>query len=158
MILSILRKSVRYRKVSAIKHVRYREVPLYWHRGLKTKDPLCHLGNEWRHTFQTFHIFHWVSKLFLNRRSPSTLVFSHRKTSMTWKTIRWSPPWDGTLSSVQMNNFLFKLPLKTDNPDFDSNICTKWSNLDCHNESHFCCLELNVRSLLYSRLFIYYQV
>ena len=29
MILSILRKSVRYREVSAIKHVRYREVPLY---------------------------------------------------------------------------------------------------------------------------------
>ena len=32
MIPSILRKSVRYRKVSAIKHVRYREVPLYNNR------------------------------------------------------------------------------------------------------------------------------
>ena len=29
MISSVLRKSVRYREVSAIKHVRYREVPLY---------------------------------------------------------------------------------------------------------------------------------
>ena len=29
MISSILRKSVRYREVSAIKHVRYREVSLY---------------------------------------------------------------------------------------------------------------------------------
>ena len=29
MISSVLRKTVRYRKVSAIKHVRYREVPLY---------------------------------------------------------------------------------------------------------------------------------
>ena len=29
MIPSVLGKSVRYREVSAIKHVRYREVPLY---------------------------------------------------------------------------------------------------------------------------------
>ena len=29
MISSVLKKSVRYREVSAIKHVRYREVPLY---------------------------------------------------------------------------------------------------------------------------------
>ena len=29
MISSVLQKSVRYREVSAIKHVRYREVPLY---------------------------------------------------------------------------------------------------------------------------------
>ena len=36
----------------------------YWHRCLKTKDPLCHLGNEWRHTFQTFHTFHWGWKLW----------------------------------------------------------------------------------------------
>ena len=27
----------------------------YLHRCLKTIDPLCHLGNEWRHTFHTFH-------------------------------------------------------------------------------------------------------
>ena len=27
------------------------------------KDPLRHLGNEWRHTFHTFQTFHWVSKL-----------------------------------------------------------------------------------------------
>ena len=32
----------------------------YLHRCLKTKDHLCHLGNKWRHTFDTFH---WVSKL-----------------------------------------------------------------------------------------------
>ena len=31
MISSVLRKSVRYREVSAIKHVRYREVPMYLH-------------------------------------------------------------------------------------------------------------------------------
>ena len=30
IISSVLRKSVRYREVSAIKHVRYREVPLYF--------------------------------------------------------------------------------------------------------------------------------
>ena len=44
----------------------------YLHRCLKTKDPLYHLGNEWRHTFQTFHTFHWVPKLRQNRWFPST--------------------------------------------------------------------------------------
>lgn len=63
MIPSFLRKSVRYR-----------EVPLYLHRDLKTKDSLCHLGNEWRHTFQTFHTFHREPKLCLNSWFPSTIT------------------------------------------------------------------------------------
>ena len=31
-----------------------------------------HLGNEWRHTFQTFHTFHRVPKLCSYQRFPST--------------------------------------------------------------------------------------
>ena len=46
----------------------------YLHRCLKTKDPLCHLGNEWRHTFQTFQTFHRGRKLLSYRRFPSTDV------------------------------------------------------------------------------------
>ena len=37
----------------------------YLHRCLKTKDPLCQLGNEWRQTFQTFHTFNWEKKTVL---------------------------------------------------------------------------------------------
>ena len=45
----------------------------YLHRCLKTKDPLCHLGNEWRHTFQTFQTFHWEPKLRWYSWFPSTM-------------------------------------------------------------------------------------
>ena len=44
----------------------------YLHRCLKTKDPLFHLGNEWRHTFQTFQTFHRDWKLLQNRPFAST--------------------------------------------------------------------------------------
>ena len=47
----------------------------YLHRCLKTKDPSCHLGNEWRQTFQTFQTFHWESKLFSYRSFASTLIW-----------------------------------------------------------------------------------
>ena len=43
------------------------------------------------------------------------LVFSHRKTSMAWKTRRRAPPWDGTLSSVQMNNSFLNYLLRRTN-------------------------------------------
>ena len=56
----------------------------YLHRCLETKDPLCYLDNEWRHTFQTFHTFYWVPKLRQNRSFPSTTVPTK---FLTWHSI-----------------------------------------------------------------------
>ena len=52
-------------------HVTSRTIQ-FLRRCLETKDPVCHLGHEWRHTFQAFHTFHRVPKVCLNRWFSST--------------------------------------------------------------------------------------
>ena len=100
---------------------------------MKTKDPFCHLGNEWRHTI---HTFQWDLKLRPYRQLYTTkvkvLVFMTFTLRITWNIQQplQAPPHSATTSLC----YYAPLPTFEKNRSFIS-ACTKMYKISSKHTS-----------------------